>query len=92
VLPSFYVASDKARAWSVTRAAACGALLGLVAALLKTLVPLHQAIAVSVTRSENLVAHIPEIVGATAGFALLCAIAAALRNVLARRLIWPEIR
>jgi hypothetical protein len=92
VLPSFYVASDKARAWSVTRAAACGAALGLVAALFKMLGPLHQAIAVSVTRGENLVAHIPEIAGATAGFALLCAGAAVLRNVLARRLIWPEIR
>ncbi|HUD86064.1 MAG TPA: hypothetical protein VMR17_06395 [Xanthobacteraceae bacterium] len=92
MLPSFYVSGDKARAWSVTRAALYGALLGLAAALLKTLAPLHQAIAVSVTRGENLLAHIPEIVGATVGFALLCSAAAALRNVLARRLIWPEIR
>jgi hypothetical protein len=92
VLPSFYVSGDKARAWSVTRAAACGALLGLAAALLKTLAPLHKAIAVNGSHGENLLANIPEIVGATAGFALLCAGAAVLRNVLARRLIWPEIR
>jgi hypothetical protein len=82
VLPSFYVSGDKARAWSVTRAAACGALLGLAVASFKTLGALYQTVVVS----------LPEIVGATAGFALLCAGASALRNVLARHLIWPESR
>jgi hypothetical protein len=43
--------------------------------------PLHQASAVGVA----------EIIGVTAGFAVLCAIVAALRNVIARRLIWPNL-
>jgi hypothetical protein len=33
-----------------------------------------------------------ELVGAALAFALLCAVAAALRNFIARRLIGPEIR
>jgi hypothetical protein len=41
----------------------------------------HQPVAVSV----------PEIAGAVLGFALLCAGATALRNFIARRLIWPEL-
>ena len=81
-LPSLYVSGDKPRQWSVTRAAAYGAALGAVAGLLKTLAFSHQAIATSV----------PEIAGAAVGFALLCGGATALRNVIARRLIWPELR
>jgi hypothetical protein len=81
-LPSLYISGDKPRQWSVTRAAAYGAALGAVAALLKTLALSHQAIATSV----------PEIAGAAVGFALLCAAATALRNFVARRLIWPELR
>jgi hypothetical protein len=80
-LPSFYVSGDKPQAWSITRAAGCGAVLGIVAGLLRTLGLTHQAIAVSV----------PEIAGAALGFALLCAGATALRNFIARRLIWPEL-
>jgi hypothetical protein len=33
-----------------------------------------------------------EIAGVALAFALLCAAAAALRNFIARRLIWPEMR
>jgi hypothetical protein len=80
-LPSLYVSGDKPRAWSIMRAAAYGAALGIVAGLLKTLGLTHQAIATSV----------PEIAGAALGFALLCAGATALRNFIARRLIWPEL-
>jgi hypothetical protein len=81
-LPSLYVSRDKPREWSIARAAAYGALLGIAAGLFKTLGLTHQAIATSV----------PEIAGVTLGFALLCAAATALRNFIARRLIWPELR
>jgi hypothetical protein len=37
-------------------------------------------------------AHVLDIAGAALAFALLCAGAAALRNFLARRLIWPQGR
>jgi hypothetical protein len=80
-LPSLYVSGDRPRAWSIARAASYGAILGALAALLKTSGLSHQAIATSV----------PEIVGAALGFALLCAGATALRNFIARRLIWPEL-
>ena len=79
-LPSLYVSGDKPREWNITRAAAYGAVLGAVAGLFKTLGLSHQAIATSVS----------EIVGVALGFALLCAGATALRNFIARRLIWPD--
>ena len=81
-LPSLYIFGDQPRAWNIAHVAAGGAALGAVVGLLKTVGFSHQAIAVS----------IPEIAGAILGFALLCAGAAALRNVVARRLIWPEMR
>jgi hypothetical protein len=80
-LPSLYVSGDKPREWNVARAAAYGGLLGAGAGSFKTLGLSHQAIATSV----------PEIVGVALGFALLCAGATALRNFIARRLIWPEL-
>ena len=84
MLPSFYVSGDKACAWSVTRAAALGAGVGLVAALFKTLGPPHGPLATSS------VSGIAEIGGAVLGFALLCAAAAAVRNFLSRRVIWRD--
>ena len=80
-LPSLYVSGDKPREWSIARGATYGAALGAVAGLFKTLGLMHQAIATS----------IPEIAGVTLGFALLCAGATALRNFVARRLIWPAL-
>jgi hypothetical protein len=80
MLPSFYVSSDKARGWSVARAAGCGAAIGVLAGLFKAFGPLHQPVAGAL-----------EIIAATIGFAALCAAAAALRNVIARRLIWPDL-
>ena len=81
-LPSLYVSGDKPREWSVTRATVYGTALGAIAGLFKTLAYSHQHVAVSVA----------EIAGAVLGFALLCAGATALRNFIARRLIWPELR
>ena len=81
-LPSLYVSGDEPREWSVARAATYGAALGAAAGLFKTLAYAHQHVAVSVA----------EIAGAVLGFALLCAGATALRNFVARRLIWPELR
>jgi hypothetical protein len=81
MLPSFHLSHDKARDWSVRRAALYGAALGLLGGLFKTVDPLHQGSATGAL----------EIIGATLGFAVLCAGAAALRNAVARRLIWPNL-
>jgi hypothetical protein len=81
MLPSLYVSPDKAREWSVVRAAGYGAALGLVAGLFKIFGPLHHAVTASAV----------EVAAATLSFAALCAAAAALRNVIARRLIWPDL-
>jgi hypothetical protein len=80
-LPSFYVSGDKPREWSITRATLYGTALGAIAGLFKTVAHAHQHVAISVA----------EIAGAVLGFALLCAGATALRNVIARRLIWPDL-
>ena len=81
-LPSLYVSGDKPRQWSIARAATYGAALGAIAGLFKMLIYAHQHVAIGVA----------EIAGAVLGFALLCAGATALRNFIARRLIWPELR
>jgi hypothetical protein len=84
MLPSLYLSGDKSSTWNVTRAAVYGAGLGALAALLKTLLPMPG-------RAGGLfLANIPQIAGAALGIALLCAGAAALRNFIAQRLIWPE--
>jgi hypothetical protein len=83
-LSSFFVSADRARPWSVARAAAYGAGIGALAALIKTLGPLHGA--------GSPAARVLEIAEIGAVFALLCAGAALLRNFVARRLIWPELR
>jgi hypothetical protein len=82
MLPSLFVSGEKAQAWSVSRAVAYGAGIGALAALFRTFGPLHTA---------GLGANpVWEIAGAAFGFAFLCAGAAALRNIIARRLIWPK--
>lgn len=86
-LPSFYKSENSERAWNLTRAAGYGALLGVLAALFKTLGPFHARSA-----GGGLTDHLVEIVVAAAAFAALCAGAAALRNYLARRLVWDERR
>lgn len=88
MLPSFYLSADKARAWSITRAAGYGAGIGAVAAALKTLGPAHGPFAGSI--GQRFLPILPEIAVAALSFALLCAAAAALRNFIAQRLIWPE--
>jgi hypothetical protein len=91
-LPSLWVSGDDTQAWSIARAAGYGAALGLLAAVFKTFGPLHEPVALTGVARLNFVASIPEIAGATVLFALLCAGAAASRNLIARRLIWPDRR
>jgi hypothetical protein len=83
-LPSFYASTERARAWSVTRAAAYGAGVGALAALFKTFGPLHGAAPAA--------ARVFEIAVVAAVFALSCGAAALLRNFVARRFIWPDLR
>jgi len=85
MLPSLYQSSDDARPWNVARAAACGAVIGLLAAVFKTLGPLGTA-----SGAASLIDRAVHVAGATVAFALLCAGAAALRNFIARRLVWHE--
>ncbi len=66
------------QAWNTTRATAYGAAIGLVAALIKTFAPWSDA--------QPGAAVAKELVGATLAFALLCGLAAALRNFILRRL------
>ena len=84
MLPSLFAPAEKAQTWSVWRAASCGAVLGAVAAAFKSFGPLHTAGSAGMP--------VWEIAAAVCGFALLCASAALLRNVIARRLIWPKLR
>ena len=82
MLSSLFVSADHSRAWSIRRAALYGAALGALAALCKTLGPLHEAAPLS--------SRLGEIAGITFLFALLCAGAAVLRNVIVRRIVWPD--
>ena len=83
-LPSLYLAADGARAWSVARAAAYGGSIGTVAALFKTFGQGREA----GLGATNFV----EIAAAAFGFALLCSVAATLRNFIVRRLVSPRMR
>ena len=85
-LPSFYKPEKSERAWNVIHAAGYGALIGLGAALFKTLGPFAAG------NAKTLAGSLIEIVLAAVAFALLCAAAAALRNFLSRRLVWHERR
>jgi len=70
--------------WNTGRATAYGAVIGAVAAAFKLFAPWSAPYTVP--------AMVTELVGGALAFALLCGVAAALRNFLARRLIWPEAR
>jgi hypothetical protein len=83
-LPSLYLAADGARAWSIARAAAYGGGIGAVAALFKTFGPEREA--------GLSTANFVEIAAAAFGFALLCSVAAILRNFIVRRLVSPQTR
>lgn len=78
MLPSLFRSEEGARPWNVRRAALYGAAIGLLAALTKILGPFHAA--------EQTLPAALEICVAVAAFALLCAGAAVVRNLLARRL------
>jgi hypothetical protein len=83
-LPSLYLAADGARAWSIARAPAYGGGIGAVAALFKTFGPEREA--------GLSTANFVEIAAAAFGFALLCSVAAILRNFIARRLVSSRMR
>ena len=81
MLPSLYTSAEGVRAWSLARAAAYGAGIGALAALLKIFALRHESAGA---------AQIWELAEVALAFALLCAGAAALRNFLAQRVIWPQ--
>lgn len=85
-LPSLFRSQDASRPWNLVYAALCGAGIGALAGLIKTVNPFRAA------PPENLTDHLTDIVLAALGFALLCAAAAALRNFIARHLIWDDHR
>ena len=78
MLPSLFASEENARPWSLTWAALYGAGIGLLAALIKLFAPFHAA--------ERTLPLGLEIGFAALVFAILCAGAALLRNLLARRL------
>jgi hypothetical protein len=83
-IPSLYRSDNGARPWSVARATAYGAAIGLLTATFRVFGPLRE----SGTGTSSFL----HIAGAVLGFALLCAVAAALRNFIARRLVWTHMR
>jgi hypothetical protein len=70
------------RAWNTMRATAYGGAIGLVAALVKSFAPWSD--------KPSGPAIAKELIGATLAFALLCGLAAALRNFIQRRLTESE--
>jgi hypothetical protein len=90
LLPSFHATKEGVHPWSIGRWAGGGAVLGAVAGIFKALGALTGA-ATTGSMGERLAAKGPEIAAAAVAFALLCAAVAALRNFLARRLIWPDM-
>ncbi len=73
-----------AASWNTGRATLYGALVGAIAAAFKLLAPWSEPHSVTVVAIE--------LVGAALAFALLCGVAAALRNYIVRRLTGPEIQ
>jgi len=88
--PSLWNSAEQVQTWSLARAAAYGAAIGALAAGLKTLSALHGVAGLTGPAAKNAILNVPEIAAATIAFAVLCAGAAALRNFIARRLIWPQ--
>jgi hypothetical protein len=78
-LPSLYRGNGNPQDWRVMRAAAYGAGIGVAAALFKMLGPTGQRIWTS--------AKFLEVAEAALIFALLCAAAAVVRNMLAKRFV-----
>jgi hypothetical protein len=70
--------------WNTGRAASYGAVVGAVAAVFKLLAPWSGPL--------SLAADAREIAGAAFVFALLCGLAAALRNLIVRRFISPQTK
>jgi ethanolamine utilization protein EutA (predicted chaperonin) len=70
--------------WHSGRATAYGAAIGVVAAAFKLFAPWSEP--------HTLLAIVEEVLGAALSFALLCGVAAALRNLIVRRLISPNAR
>jgi hypothetical protein len=75
------------RLWNTGRAALYGALTGIAAAAFRSFAPFYGSSA----EPHSLVAVVKEFAGAGLAFALLCAGAAALRNLIVRRLIEPDV-
>jgi hypothetical protein len=79
------------RAWNTARAALYGAAIGVAAAAIKLFAPWQQTWQQAWTQPQHAMsAIVEEFVGAALAFALLCGLAAALRNFIARRLIDPD--
>jgi len=83
LFPSLFNSAGDGRSWSLPRAACCGAAIGALAAVFKSFALQQTAASAASAR---------EIAAAALGFALLCAGAAALRNFLAQRFVWPASR
>jgi hypothetical protein len=69
--------------WNSGRAMIYGAGIGVVAAGFKLIAPWSEP--------HSLFSVATELVGAALAFALLCGLAAALRNFIVRHLIWREL-
>ena len=72
------------RPWNTMRAMAYGGGIGLGAAVIKSFAPWSDA--------ASGAAFAKELIGATLAFALLCGLAAALRNVIQRRIAGSEFK
>jgi len=76
ILPSMHRPAAGQRLWRIGRALLYGAMLGVVAALIKIFTPGAEP--------RTTAAIVREILGAAVGFAVLCAVAAMLRNYVVR--------
>jgi hypothetical protein len=70
--------------WNTGRAMAYGAVIGVIAAAFRLMAPWGGP--------HSLSSIAKELIGAALAFALLCGLAAALRNFIARWLIWRELQ